>query len=145
MILQVEGQREMGRRRKHGEGLRVQGQQKGSARMSLGKACLTPQHVLVSIYSYKGSSFKYNLTEDFRMDCKICPANLNCTFQTPWERSRNADNTKLAMLSVTKDMYAFKTSWKNIIHFLFQYDRIRTLTSMLRSYYSVKSNQYKTF
>lgn len=77
------------------------------------------QHVLVSIYSYEGSSFKYNLTEDFRMDCKICPANLNCTFQSPWECRRNADNTKLAMLSVTKDMYAFKTSWKNIINFLF--------------------------
>lgn len=77
------------------------------------------QHVLVSIYSYKGSSFKYNLTEDFRMACKVCPANLNCTLQSPWERRRNADNIKLAMLSVTKDMYAFKTSWKNIINFLF--------------------------
>lgn len=68
--------------------------------------CLS-QPVLASIYSNEGGSFKDNLTEDFRMGCN-CPANLNCAFQSHWECHRNADNIKLAMLSVTKDMYMFK-------------------------------------
>lgn len=113
--------------------------------MSLGKTFLIPQPILVNIYCYEGSSFKHNLTAAFRMDCKICPANLNGIFQILWECRRNAGNIKLAILSVTKDTHAFITFWENSIHFLFWYDRIRTSTSMLRSYCAVTRKQYKTF
>lgn len=74
--------------------------EKGLCQNALGDDCLTSQPALVSIYSYVGGSFKFNLT-GFRMGCD-CPANLNCTFQSCWECHRNADNIKLAMLSVTK-------------------------------------------
>lgn len=81
--------------------------EKGLCQNALGDVCPTPQPLLVSIYSYEGGSFKYSLTKDFRMDCN-CPANLNCTFQSHWEGHRNADNIKLAMPTVTKDMYVLK-------------------------------------
>lgn len=78
----LQGQRKMGRRGGHEKGLCVQGWKKGSARISPGNTYLTSQLLLLSICNYEGSSFKYYLTEDFRMDCKICPAYLKCTSQS---------------------------------------------------------------